>query len=326
MKIRLPKIVIGRNIVGLQIAILKDAVFIPISFIPSFGWEFLNYDNPIISYLRAGRIEQYTPFIYNILTKEESIDVHCFQWELEELYKYLLFMSNRLFDSAKSNMANLRSDTTINIASKYGNSLEIEFEKCWVVNPEDGWFTSYLSSEEDIVGETTHLLYSLLLSKDTEDMKGISYQYDMETLTNNFFTKIWYSRLFGPKKFLTGYDPKRKKQTITTRHLCLFVENVPNIEIEEEIYSIAEARKEIYKLLAPRHKRISDRILTFDKNISKIELSSKVSIFQNTECVEYIYYTNKEEILCQKNLNYSDWPQSYPHILMSQLAEIVNSV
>ncbi len=155
-------------------------------------------------------------------------------------------------------------------------------------------------------------------------MKGISSKYDIETLEDEFFTKIWYGPLFGPKKFLIGIDPRRKKQTITTRYICLFKENVPNSELDDEIYSVAEARKEIYRLLAPRHKRISDRILTFDKSISKIELSSKVNIYKNSETVEFVYYTDKEEILCQKNLNYSDWPLSYPRILISRLAEISN--
>lgn len=325
MKIKLPKIVLGRDLIGMQIALQNDAVFIPISFLPAFGWETLNDELPIISYLRSRRFEREAGPRYVLSTEAGSTQVSCFQWELEDLYKYLLFMSNKLYNIVKSKAANLNSENTVSIISKFGNSLEIEFEKCWVVNPEEEWFSSIYPVEENIEGETSHLLYSLFLSKDTDDMKGISYQYDIESLEDEFFTKIWYGPLFGPKKILVGNDVKKKKKTVTTRYICLFIENVPNSELENEIYSIAEARKEIYKLLAPRHKRISDRILTFDKSISRIELSSKVDIYKNLDKVEFVYYTDKEEILCQKNLDYLAWPQSYQRTLMSRLLEISNS-
>lgn len=325
MKIRLPRIVVGRNIVGMQIALQNNAVFIPISFLPSFGWETLDEDLPIITYLRSRRgFQREHPSRYIITSEEGTKEVSCFQWELEDLYQYLLFMSNALYSASKSERANLLSENTLSIVSSYGNSVEIEFEKCWIINPEEEWFNSIFPVEETIEGETSHLLYTLFLSKDTDDMKGISSKYDIETLEGEFFTKIWYGPLFGPKKFLLGNDPRKKKQTITTRHICLFKENVANSELEDEIYSVAEARKEIYKLLAPRHKRISDRILTFDKSISKIELSSKIDIYKNLENIEFVYYTDKEEILCQKNLNYLDWPLSYPRILISRLAEITS--
>lgn len=308
----------------MQIALQNDAVFIPISFLPSFSWETLEEDLPIITYLRSRRFEREASSRYKIVTESATHSVSCFLWELEELYKFLLFMSNKLYSLHKNRSAYLSSENTLSVIPKQGTSLEIEFEKCWIINPEDEWFSANFPADQSIEGETTHLLYSLYLSKDTDDMKGISSQYDIEILEDEFFTKIWYGPLFGPKKVLIGNDVKNKKQTLTTRYICLFKENVANSELEDDIYSVAEARKEIYRLLAPRHKRISDRILTFDKSISKIELSSKVDVYKNTDRIEFVYFTEKEELLCRKNLDYLAWPQSYQRILMSRLTEITN--
>jgi len=325
VKIRLKNIVIGRDLCGMQIALLKDATFIPISFLPSFGWETTNYNNPIINFNRTFKKGRKIPELYIVKTKHSNKNIDCFNWELEYIYRYILQLSDRLYDSDSLIGAKIYSDNCITLLSKYGNSVEIEFDTCHVLNPDYTWFEYIQDPLENISSEYAHIIYYLILSKDTDDMKGISYEYDIEELNNEYFSKIWYSPLFGPKRCLIGRDVKRKKATLTTRHICLFIENVSISEIEEEKYSVAEARKEIYKLLGTRHKRISDRILSFDKSICKINLQTNLDMYKDTDNVKFIYYTNKEEILCQKNLNFSDWPQSSPRTLMYQLQEIITS-
>lgn len=328
MRIKLQNIVLGNNITGMQIALLKDAVFIPVSFVPAFGWEYINYEHPITQLIRTNKtdIPHLRHFKYRLVTEEGTITVPCFLWELEALYKYILQMSNRLYDSYKVVKAKHYSDNVVTLVTEYGNSFEIEFDNCQVINPDYSWYDTVEVPEESHESEFCHLLYYLILSKDTDDMKGISYQYDIEKLENEYFHKIWYSSLFGAKKFLIGNDPKRKKHTLTTRHICLFIENVNRSEKDEEKYEVAEIRKEIYRLLGPRHKRIADRVLSFDKAIQKVELSSSINVYKNTEHVDFIYYTDKEEIICPKNLTFLDWPQSYPRILISQLKEIMTSL
>ena len=328
MKIKLPKIVIGTNLTGMQIALNSDAVFIPVSFLPAFGWEHSEFDHSIAQQIRYNKpeLDHIKKFRYQITTNQGKLPVKCFYWELEALYKYILQMSNRLYDSQRIVHVRQYSANVITLVSIYGNSFDIEFDTCQVINPNYEWFDSMLTPIETYQSDSTHILYQLILSKETEDMKGISYEYDIEHLEDEYFTQIWYSSMFGPKKFLLGQNTKQKKQTITTRNICLFVENVSDSELYDEKYSVAEARKEIYKLLAPRHKRIADRILAFDKTIDKIELSSKVNIYENTESMKFIYYTNKEEIICPSNLDYSVWPQSYPRTLMSLLKKNMISV
>jgi len=323
MKIKIPKIVIGNNLTGMQVAIQQDATFIPVSYLNAFGWEHTTYDHHITQFIRSKRVEKDSTINhkYKISSKHGTEFIPCFYWELEALYKYILLMSNRLYDSHRVTNVKHYSDNVLTLVSAFGNSFEIEFDTCHVINPDYNWYDSISEPFESHESDSCHLIYYLILSKDTEDMKGIQYQYDIEELEEEYFTKIWYSSLFGSKKFLVGNDPRRKKQTTTTRNICLFIENVDLSEINDEKYSVAEIRKEIYKLLGSRHKRIADRILSFDKSIQKIELSSRVNVYEDTDNVKYLYYTDKEEILCPKNLDSSEWPQSYPRILISQFKE-----
>lgn len=327
MKIKLSRIVIGDNITGMQIALKNDAVFIPVSFIPSFGWEFLKKDHPCIENLRKYKTE--LPLIqenkYKITTEEGSEYVPCFLWELEALYRYILIMSNRMFDSSRVKSIKHYSENEVTIVTEFGSS-KIEFEKCWIVNPNSTWFDSYLLPTKTYESEFAHLIYYLILAKDTPDMKGVSISYDSETLDDEYFTKVWYHPLFGPKKLLLGNDPKRKRKTISSRHLCFFIENVNIENISDYKYEIAEIRKEIYKLTAPHYKRISDRILSFDKSITRFDIKTNLDVYENTKDVEFVYYTDKEEILCQENLDFSTWPQSYPRILISQMKETTISL
>lgn len=328
MKIKLSNIVIGTNLTGMQVALSKDATFIPVSYLPAFGWEYSEFDHPVVLQNRINKneFEYIKQFRYQITTEQGKLPVKCFYWELEAIYKYILQMSNRLYDSQRIVNVRQYSANVVTLVSLYGNSFDIEFDTCHVINPNYEWFDSMLSPIETYQSDSTHILYQLILSKETEDMKGISYEYDIEHLEDEYFTQIWYSSMFGPKKFLQGQNIKQKKQTITTRNICLFIENVPDSELDAEKYQVSEVRKEIYKLLGTRHKRIADRVLAFDKSIDKIELSSNVDMYEDTDTMKFVYYTNKEEIICPKNLDYMDWPQSYPRTLMCLLKKSMISV
>ena len=49
MFIKLNKVIIAQDLTGMILAPMLGAVFIPVSYLPPFGWEYIDFNAPIIS-------------------------------------------------------------------------------------------------------------------------------------------------------------------------------------------------------------------------------------------------------------------------------------
>lgn len=327
-KIHLEKIIISSDLTGMIMAPILGAVFIPVSFNHSFAWEYdSELDISITSFIRKSNRR----FIKNsknvehkyLIHKKDGIEnVSCFYWELEDFYKLLLINSNSIYNNFQIKTASMFTEKQINFSTKHGIDLIVTFDKCWIINPNSTWFFSYLEPVSSVESDSVHMINHLILSNKQKDMKGIQFQYDIETPFGHNFDFIWYSAPFGQKKYKIVTNARTKKRIITTRNMCFVYKNVPKDQLEEEKYSLAEIKRDMYKYLSVYNKRIAERYTAFEEHINTILVSTDIDIYENTDNIEFIYYTNKKEIICKENLKYDKWQQSY----QQQLYQIMDLI
>jgi hypothetical protein len=315
-KIHLNKIVIASDLTGMIMAPILGAIFIPVSFSKSFGWEYdQNIDISLINLFRNINRRKMKGFNverqYTICQDDNTEYIKCFYWEIEDLYKYLLLNTSMIYEGFNIKSANNFVKNQINFNTNYGTELIVTFDKCWIINPSDSWFRTNLEYTQKISSNNCHVISHLVIRKDTDDMKGVVYSNDIEICENEYFDKIWYSGPFGVKRYLLGNNPRTRTKTVSTRNICFIKQDVNVEDIDNEEHSAAEIRKNIYNKLCVYNKRIAERYYSFEKNINKIIVSTNIDIYENTDNIEFIYYNDKKDIICQKNINYANWSHSY---------------
>ena len=332
MRLNLENVVIGSDLTGMILAPILGAIFIPVSFNKSFAWEYDNsIEHPFVNHVRNLDRRMYNNIDDNeyryIISKNGNPEhIKTFYWELENVYRYFLSISGGIYNNFGIMKANNLIKNQINFSTKYGTELIVNYKKCWIINPNSNWFKSYLEPIETIESETCHLLHHLVISKQTEDMKGVQYENDIQEIENGFFDMIWNSSPTGPKKYLVGYSPFQKRKTLTTRNIVFVKKNVPIEELDDEKYCTASVRIEMYKILSQYNKRIAERYSGFDKSISKIVVSTNLDIYENTDDTNFIYYDDKKEIICRENLQLDKWQLSSQRQLYQTMDSIINSI
>jgi len=324
MFIKLNKVIIAQDLTGMILAPMLGAVFIPVSYLPPFGWEYIDFNAPIISDFKflLKKDEKYEKHERGIVTKEGTIMPSLYYWEIERFYKMFLNFNSLIYNDFSFDSV-VCDNKKLYFHSKSGLALTVQYDVCWVVNPGKHFYINKENEPDSVVeSEAAHILYALKIRTDTPDAKGIQHQYDIEECSKFPITKIWYSSLFGKKKVKRGYDPKNKKETITTRDVVFFCENVPINDVENEEYQIYQIRKTIYNALI-KHKRIADRIMSFEKDIKKFVLSTNLDLYKDTDSEKYIYFNEKSEIICQKNLEKPYLPRSSQRILHFTMNKII---
>lgn len=333
MFIKLKKVIISSDITGMILAPILDAVFIPVSFLESFAWEYIDFDVPLIQYIKDYFYVRSTQFEndndrseqYKIYTQKQVIQPKLFYWEIERFYKMYLLHSSLIYDDFTFDKVFVQNKT-LYFHSKSGLALTVGYDICYVVNPGDHYYINHeIQAYETVSSATAHLLYYLNIRTDTADAKGIQHPYDIHEYDVPPITKIWYSKPFGPKKYQTGYDPKKKKKIITTRDLTFFCENIPIENINNEEFEISQIRKSIFNSLT-EHKRIVERPVSFEKDIKKFILSTNLDMFKDTDHEKFIYFNDKSEIVCQNNLKQPYSQQSSQHILHSTMNKTIGSL
>jgi hypothetical protein len=336
MYIRIPKIIIGNDLCGMIMAPILGAVFVPVAFVPSFAWEYLDEEVEMIKQLRNSNWEfpyilKYVkkfPFyrrkideFYSInLENNKIIDVKCFYWEIERWYHVLLLQAGLLWD----NFTGLNSCQHEILDGKNIlklPNLTIEFETCWILNAGDHFFQSdVLEPVQQIKSSEAHILAHLRIRKETDDAKGIAIPCDLLDIKEQSFNKIWYSRPFGRKH--VQFAPSRGKTIKTTKDIVFIYQNIPLEEIEQEDskYSFAEIRGQIFRFLAP-YKRINERAISFDKFINLMTLSTNIDLYEDTENLKFLYIDDKSDLICKKNLEETSWPVSSQRILYQVFKE-----
>lgn len=337
MFVNLPRIIIGTDLCGMIMAPILDAVFIPVSYCAPFGWEFSNQDIQNLynlkQYFEIEAFPSETTTVKKIRKERQiirfqnkTIKPKFFLWEIEKYYKSFLTLASKLYDEFTFEQANF-SEKTINFYSSKGRELSVQFDKCWIINPSNKFIHNLnLNPEETITGATAHFLYYLELNTDAKDAKALQREYDFEKIDHPLLSKIWWSAPFGPKQFTLTTDPKSKKRVLTSEHITFFLENVNIENIEDETYQIHNIRTEIFNMLAPKYKRVKDRGPSFDRYIKRICLTTNLDIYEDTEDIKFIYYSDKSEIICKKNLDPLFWPESSQRTLMKSIEKTITSL
>jgi hypothetical protein len=323
------KIILGDNITGMIMAPVMNAVFIPVSFKKPFSWDYSNnIDIPNIDILRKNFIfkNKIKDEDYTLSSPDGQIDIKYYDYEILKYYSLLLSINGLLFDEFSTKKAIQITENCINLESKFGIEYIINYNKLYVINPSREWFTSLiLKTSKSVRSNHCHAIYHLKLSKNSSDMKGVVISCDMENIEHELFDKIYYSHPFSPKKYLKGYSPFHKVNTLSTRNICFFANNKLKKDINSEIYSTVEVRKEIYKYLSVYNRRIAERYFDFDENIEKMITYTDIDLYKNTDTVEFIYYEDKEEIICQRNLQLEKLSGSFQLHTLNLLNSIINS-
>jgi hypothetical protein len=330
-KIHLNKIVLASDITGMIMAPILGAIFIPVAYCRPYGWEYdQDLDISLIqTFRKVNKKNLLFPHRYEntyfITENDEKKNINCFYWEIEELYKYLLTNTSMIYENFQIKTVNNFIKNQMNFNTRYGTELIVTFDKCWIINPNDSWFNTNLECERKTVSETCHFIDHLSLKKETDDMKGVTYYNDIELINNNYYDKVWHSNPFGPKKFLLGYNPKAKCHTVSSMNLTFIKQNINKEDLEEEVHSLSESRKCIYKYLSKYYKRIAERYSHFDKNIGRMIISTNLNFYKDDDSINFIYYDDIKEIICQKNVNYNNWSHSYLQHLYQTTDLITNS-
>lgn len=310
------------------------AIFVPTLYVPPFAWEYTNADISSFFNLKNYFLADERTIFEKKTTKEQSIirfqdkivKPKFFLWEIERFYKMFLTLASKLYDEFGFEQANIFPDRKIiNFYSSKGQELSVEFDQCWIINPTNKFINiQNIEPVDTIAGETSHLLFYTEINTDAKDAKALQREFDIENLEEgSYFSRIWWSAPFGPKKFVFTTDPKTKKRVITSDCLTFLKENVNSSDLDNDEYQIYNGRNEIFKILAPRYKRIKDRGMSFDRFTKRICLTTNLDIYENMENIKFIYYNDKSEIICKKNLNPQFWPESSQRTLMKSIEETI---
>lgn len=327
MKIKIPKIVIGTDLTGMIVAAKENAIFIPVSFCPSFGWEYTNFDVPIIKFIREFLLikksfrnvdKHYNKF--SISTSNETIFVNCFYWEIERFFEFLFCLNNNMWKNFSYQKC-FHNEKCIRFSGSL-TDLTVEYDKLIVINPNSSWFSSeILEKTKTEHTELAHIIYYLrLATEEHPDMKGLRFPCDLQTVNNQIFNKVWYNKPFGERNVQASIDVKNKNSPPSTKRLTFITENVPIDQIHDPKFEIGNVRLSILSFLK-KYKRIYDHGKSFDKFIKKMIISGEVDYYSNSENENFIYFEDKSEIVCSQNLDSIGWQDSF----LRTLFQLMNS-
>lgn len=311
------------------LAPILGAVFIPVSFLPSFAWEHCTFPVPLIeNHLKYCYVTSLYEKLEDleeskiIRTDSEIIRPTLYYWQIERFYRMFLLQSSLIYDDFTIQSAHIYNNV---VDLKSANSfISIAFNTCYVINSGQHFITfSEMLPKEEVKSDAAHYLYHLKIKKETKDQKGIQHEFDLINCDFEPFTKIWYSSPFGIKKYEKGYDPKNKRKTFSTKDLVFICENIPIEDLNDERFDVHEIRVKMYQFLS-NYKRIRERPVAFEKNITRFRLSTDLDIYDDTENLKFIYFNEKSEIVCQKNLDERSWPASSQLILYKTMTKIIN--
>lgn len=320
MFIKLPKVVIGNNLTAMVTAANLGAFFIPVDYHQPFAWEFLDFKLKQIYFLRScyRSKKRDDHLMYRYKSENFTWDPPCFLWELEQYMKFFLGITSLLYDDFKNHhcyLSSIEGVNILNVHSLNGGTLTIQFGECWIANPDSKFFTNLINNPiENIQSEQCHILYHMKLNTEKYyDMKGMVVEYDMEDIKGQLFNKKWNALPFGPKILMKSWDKIKKKQTVSTHDAVFICENVDQELIDTHDYNISNMRLQIYAYMSQFSKRIKERIMNYEYFLNKMVLSTNLDIYTDLDNVKFIY-PDKEEVLCQNNLEKHFMSGSYRRI------------
>lgn len=329
MHIKIPRIVVGNDITGMVLAAYYNAMFIPVNYFSPFAWEYTNevYSDTNMLFRKVfktfpskfkltGR-ENFFKFhnednyYYSVSDENSRIYPKMFLWELELQYKLLFRMNNNLWNDF--DISHCEHSGKNFIFKSKNNILSVDFKKAWVINPNETFFNSSTATKVNTFkSDNVHCLSHIEIDVDNHsDMNGIHYHNDFEEVQNSIINKIWYNKPFGMKEFNFGFNPKTKEATCTTQHIVCLSENLTFDQLHSEDYDDNKIRAAVFDLFSPFHRRISRSKYNFFRFVRKYIVSSNIDEYWDEDNIDFVYYSDKSEILCQKLLNYHMWQDSF---------------